>query len=56
VEQVGSGVRAFKPGDEVYCFGHGAFAEHIAVLYLCADVHAANRPSSGSAWTQACPV
>jgi NADPH:quinone reductase-like Zn-dependent oxidoreductase len=31
VEQVGSGVRAFKPGDEVYGFGHGAFAEYIAV-------------------------
>jgi len=31
VEQVGSGVTAFKPGDEVYGFGHGAFAEYIAV-------------------------
>jgi NADPH:quinone reductase-like Zn-dependent oxidoreductase len=31
VEQVGSGVTAFKVGDEVYGFGHGAFAEYIAV-------------------------
>jgi NADPH:quinone reductase-like Zn-dependent oxidoreductase len=31
VEQVGSGVTAFRPGDEVYGFGHGAFAEYIAV-------------------------
>ena len=31
VEQVGSGVTALKPGDEVYGFGHGAFAEYIAV-------------------------
>ena len=31
VEQAGSGVTAFKPGDEVYGFGHGAFAEYIAV-------------------------
>jgi len=31
VEQVGGGVTAFKPGDEVYGFGHGAFAEYIAV-------------------------
>jgi NADPH:quinone reductase-like Zn-dependent oxidoreductase len=31
VQQVGSGVTAFKPGDEVYGFGHGAFAEYIAV-------------------------
>jgi NADPH:quinone reductase-like Zn-dependent oxidoreductase len=31
VAQVGSGVTAFKPGDEVYGFGHGAFAEYIAV-------------------------
>lgn len=31
VEQVGSGVTAFKLGDEVYGFGHGAFAEYIAV-------------------------
>lgn len=30
VEQVGSGVTAFKPGDDVYGFGHGAFAEYIA--------------------------
>src|SRR5919201_4624605 len=31
VEQVGSGVTAFQPGDEVYGFGHGAFAEYVAV-------------------------
>jgi NADPH:quinone reductase-like Zn-dependent oxidoreductase len=31
VEEVGSGVQAFKPGDEVYGFGHGAFAEYVAV-------------------------
>jgi NADPH:quinone reductase-like Zn-dependent oxidoreductase len=31
VEQAGSSVTAFKPGDEVYGFGHGAFAEYIAV-------------------------
>lgn len=31
VEQVGSGVTAFASGDEVYGFGHGAFAEYIAV-------------------------
>jgi NADPH:quinone reductase-like Zn-dependent oxidoreductase len=31
VERVGSSVTAFTPGDEVYGFGHGAFAEHIAV-------------------------
>jgi NADPH:quinone reductase-like Zn-dependent oxidoreductase len=32
VQRAGSGVTAFKPGDEVYGFGHGAFAEYIAVL------------------------
>jgi uncharacterized protein YndB with AHSA1/START domain len=31
VEQVGSGVTAFKVGDEVYGFGHGTFAEYIAI-------------------------
>ena len=31
VEQVGSGVTAFQPGDEVYGFGHGAFAEYVSV-------------------------
>ena len=31
VERAGSGVAAFGPGDEVYGFGHGAFAEYIAV-------------------------
>jgi NADPH:quinone reductase-like Zn-dependent oxidoreductase len=31
VEQVGGGVTTFKVGDEVYGFGHGAFAEYIAV-------------------------
>lgn len=31
VEQTGSSVTAFKLGDEVYGFGHGAFAEYIAV-------------------------
>jgi NADPH:quinone reductase-like Zn-dependent oxidoreductase len=31
VERVGSSVTAFRPGDEVYGFGHGAFAEYIAV-------------------------
>ena len=31
VEQAGGGVTAFKPGDEVYGFGHGAFAEYISV-------------------------
>jgi NADPH:quinone reductase-like Zn-dependent oxidoreductase len=31
VKQAGRGVTAFKPGDEVYGFGHGAFAEYIAV-------------------------
>ena len=34
VEQVGSGVTALKPGDEVYGFGHGAFAEYIVVLSM----------------------
>jgi len=31
VAQTGSSVTAFKSGDEVYGFGHGAFAEYIAV-------------------------
>jgi NADPH:quinone reductase-like Zn-dependent oxidoreductase len=31
VQQAGSSVTAFRPGDEVYGFGHGAFAEYIAV-------------------------
>ncbi len=31
VTRAGPGVTAFKPGDEVYGFGHGAFAEYIAV-------------------------
>ena len=31
VRQVGRGVTAFKPGDDVYGFGHGAFAEYVAV-------------------------
>ena len=31
VARVGSGVTAFRPGDEVYGFGHGSFAEYIAV-------------------------
>jgi NADPH:quinone reductase-like Zn-dependent oxidoreductase len=31
VAQVGSAVTVFKPGDEVYGFGHGAFAEYITV-------------------------
>jgi len=31
VEQVGSRVTTFNVGDEVYGFGHGAFAEYIAV-------------------------
>ena len=31
VERAGSAVTAFNPGDEVYGFGHGAFAEYIAV-------------------------
>ena len=31
VEQAGSGVTSFRAGDEVYGFGHGAFAEYIAV-------------------------
>ena len=31
VERVGSAVTAFRPGDEVYGFGHGAFAEYVAV-------------------------
>jgi len=31
VERAGRGVTAFRPGDEVYGFGHGAFAEYIAV-------------------------
>lgn len=31
VEQVGGGVSGFAPGDHVYGFGHGAFAEFIAV-------------------------
>ena len=31
VERAGSAVTAFKPGDGVYGFGHGAFAEYIAV-------------------------
>jgi len=31
VAQAGSSVTAFKPGDEVYGFGHGAFAEYVAV-------------------------
>jgi NADPH:quinone reductase-like Zn-dependent oxidoreductase len=31
VEKIGSGVTAFQPGDAVYGFGHGAFAEYIAM-------------------------
>ena len=31
VEEVGSDVQAFKPGDEVIGFGHGAFAEYVCV-------------------------
>jgi NADPH:quinone reductase-like Zn-dependent oxidoreductase len=31
VERVGSGVTAFDPGADVYGFGHGAFAEYVAV-------------------------
>jgi NADPH:quinone reductase-like Zn-dependent oxidoreductase len=31
VEQVGREVSRFAPGDEVYGFGHGAFAEYVAV-------------------------
>jgi NADPH:quinone reductase-like Zn-dependent oxidoreductase len=31
VERVGSGVTGFRPGAEVYGFGHGAFAEYVAV-------------------------
>src|SRR5260370_38117452 len=31
VEQVGSGVTVLKPGDEWYGFGHGAFAEYVAL-------------------------
>ncbi len=31
MEQVGSGVTGFRLGDEVYGFGHGAFAEYVAV-------------------------
>ena len=31
VEQVGGRVSGFEPGDHVYGFGHGAFAEYVAV-------------------------
>jgi NADPH:quinone reductase-like Zn-dependent oxidoreductase len=31
VEDVGSTVQAFKPGDDVFGFGHGAFAEYLCV-------------------------
>ena len=31
VEQAGGRVSGFAPGDEVYGFGHGAFAEYVAV-------------------------
>jgi NADPH:quinone reductase-like Zn-dependent oxidoreductase len=31
VEQVGGSVTGFAPGDHVYGFGHGAFAEYVAV-------------------------
>lgn len=31
VEQVGTRVTGFAPGDQVYGFGHGAFAEYVAV-------------------------
>ncbi|MFN0282892.1 MAG: NAD(P)-dependent alcohol dehydrogenase [Kineosporiaceae bacterium] len=31
VERVGSAVTAFEPGADVYGFGHGAFAEYVAV-------------------------
>ena len=31
VERAGGAVTAFRPGDEVYGFGHGAFAEYVAV-------------------------
>jgi NADPH:quinone reductase-like Zn-dependent oxidoreductase len=31
VERAGSSVTAFRPGDEVYGFCHGAFAEYLAV-------------------------
>lgn len=31
VQRVGRSVTAFRPGDEVYGFGHGAFAEYLAI-------------------------
>ncbi len=31
VEPAGRSFTAFRPGDEVHGFGHGAFAEYIAV-------------------------
>jgi NADPH:quinone reductase-like Zn-dependent oxidoreductase len=31
VQRAGSSVTAVRPGDEVYGFGHGAFAEYVAV-------------------------
>ncbi len=42
VERVGDGVRGFAPGDDVYGFGHGAFAEYIAVPHA----NIARKPSS----------
>ena len=38
VAQAGSGVTAFRPGDEVYGFGHGAFAEAVGTLACSIDM------------------
>jgi NADPH:quinone reductase-like Zn-dependent oxidoreductase len=42
VERTGAEVVGFAPGDEVYGFGHGAFAEYLAV----AQGHVARKPAN----------
>lgn len=42
VERTGAQVADFAPGDEVYGFGHGAFAEYLAV----AQGHVARKPAN----------
>ena len=51
VERVGGGVTGFRPGVDVYGFGHGAFAEYVAV----AQTRLAAKPA-GLSFEQAAAV